>query len=179
MKTNHRFNGFAVFFAAIFAALAFAFVMAGCEQPTSPADSFVPVTGITGVPDTGAAGTELDLTGARVEPYNATGQTIVWTVKNAGTTGVTAITGGKATPATAGILIVTATIANGRAGGQNHTQDFTINIGAAGSFVPVTGISGVPPAMVKNTELDLNAASVTPANATNKTITWTLIDAGT
>jgi hypothetical protein len=45
------------------------------------------------------------------------------------------------------------------------------------AFVPVTGISGVPGAAVKGTPLALTG-TVEPANATNKTIAWTVINAG-
>ena len=49
----------------------------------TPIITFVPVTGITGVPASGAVGT-LTLTGT-VAPNNATNKTIAWTVKSAGT----------------------------------------------------------------------------------------------
>jgi len=56
------------------------------------------VTNITGTP---TAGTEVDLTVATVNPADATNETIVWSVNNAGTTGVTTanLTAGKFTPA--------------------------------------------------------------------------------
>ena len=44
-------------------------------------------------------------------------------------------------------------------------------------FVPVTGISGVPTATIIGTPLTL-FGTVAPANATNKTITWSIIDKG-
>jgi hypothetical protein len=112
MKTNNHFNRFAAFTAAIIAVLFFA----GCPPIMDGGSSIVAVTGITGVPTGGKIGQELDLTGASVEPFNATNQTIVWSVKDAGTTGVTAIAEGKATPTAAGRLVVTAVIANGKAG---------------------------------------------------------------
>jgi hypothetical protein len=139
---------------------------------------FVTVTGITGVPDTGVAGTQIDLTGAEVTPNTATNKTITWTVKDAGTTGLTAgpITGGTVTPATAGTLKLTATVANGTAVGTDYTKDFILTIAAAP--VPVTGITGVPDTGVAGTQIDLTGAEVTPANATNKTIKWTVKDMG-
>jgi hypothetical protein len=138
MKTKHRFTVFAVCFAAILTA----FALAGCDQPTTPDDPFVPVTGITGVPDSLEKNTELDLTKAAVTPAAATHKTIVWSVKDAGGTGVTNedLTDGKVTPATAGDLVLTAKVTNGRAGGD-YTEEFTITIT---QFVAATGIQNAP-----------------------------------
>ncbi|WP_312070585.1 hypothetical protein, partial [Anaerotignum propionicum] len=88
------------------------------------------VTSITGAPTTGTAGTEIDLTTAVVNPTDATNKTIVWSVKDAGTTGVTtgALSTGKFTPATGGSLVLTATITNGATESTNYTQDVTITV---------------------------------------------------
>jgi hypothetical protein len=137
----------------------------------------VPVTNIAGVPSDGAANNEVDLGAAAAEPANATNRTIVWTVKSAGTTGVTGIVNGKFTPASAGTVTLTATIVGGLALGTPYTQDFDIVI--ATDFVPVTDISGVPAAGTAGTQVNLGSAAVAPPNATNKTIVWTVKDAGT
>jgi formylglycine-generating enzyme required for sulfatase activity len=88
--------------------------------------SFVAVTGITGVPKEGTAGTPLTL-GGTVTPDNASNKDIVWTVKNAGATRAS-ITGNTLTSANAGTVVVTATIANGSAAETDYTQDFSISL---------------------------------------------------
>ena len=94
--------------------------------------SFISVTEITNVPTTAIAGTPLTLTGI-VLPTTATNQNIVWSVKDAGTTGAT-ISGNTFTAATAGAAIITATITNGLAEGtnRNYIQDFSIVVGGVG-----------------------------------------------
>ena len=92
--------------------------------------SFVAVTGISGVPTSGTAGTPLALTGT-VAPANATNKTIVWSVKSAGTTGAT-ISGNTLTATASGTVTITATIANGKTASTPYTQDFTITIQAGG-----------------------------------------------
>gem|GEM_PF-2330881 len=136
--------------------------------------AFVPVTDITGVPTTATAGTSLPLTGT-VVPSNATNRTIVWSVVNAGTTGAT-ISGNTLNTTAAGTVIVRATIVNGLTPTSNFTKDFTITVQAA--FVPVTDITGVPTAATAGTPLTLTG-TVVPSNATNRTIVWSLVDAGT
>ena len=82
--------------AAIFvaAALALSLAFLGCDNLTTATDSFVPVTGITGVPESGTMGTPLVLRGT-VNPAPATNQPIVWSVRATGTTAEgAAITGG-------------------------------------------------------------------------------------
>jgi hypothetical protein len=60
----------------------------------------------------------VNLSSAAVHPDNATYKTIVWTVKEAGTTGVTNadLADKRFTPTGAGNLVLTATIAGGGAG---------------------------------------------------------------
>ena len=91
------------------------------------------MAGITGYPETGTTGTEIDLTTATVNPVDATNKTIAWSVKNAGTTGITTanLATGKFTPATAGALELTATITNGASSSTNYTKDITITIAKA------------------------------------------------
>jgi len=85
---------------------------------------FVPVTNITGVPTSATAGTSLTLSGT-VVPSNATNQTIVWSLKNAGSTRA-AINGNAFYATVAGTAAVTATVAGGKAVGTDYTQDFYI-----------------------------------------------------
>jgi endo-1,4-beta-xylanase len=144
------------------------------------ADEFVGVTNITGVPTGGWTGTEVDLSVAEVVPGIANNKTLVWTVKDAGGTGVTdaGIVNGKFTPASAGTLTLTATIANGAAQGTPYTQDFEITISAQGAFVPVTNITGVPETGVEGSPVSLAGATVVPNTATYKEISWVVKDAG-
>ena len=74
----------------------------------SSADQFIPVTGVTGVPTLARVGVPLTFTGT-VIPFNATNNTISWSVKDAGTTGAS-ISGNTMTATGAGTVTVTATI---------------------------------------------------------------------
>ena len=142
------------------------------EITINPPGSHVAVSGITGVPSSGTAVTPLTLTGT-VNPTEATNKTIVWSVENAGTTGAT-ITGNTLSTTAAGTVVIKATITNGTAEGTNFSSNFEININAAGSFVAVSGITGVPTTATVGTPLTLTG-TVTPNNATNNTITsWSL-----
>jgi endo-1,4-beta-xylanase len=135
---------------------------------------FVAVTGISGVPTAATVGTGLSLTGT-VAPENATNQTIVWAVNNAGTSGAV-IDDGILDTSAAGTVIVTATISNGAAAGTDYVQDFTITVESL--FVAVTGISGVPTTATAGIGLSL-VGTVAPGNATNQVIVWTIKSAGT
>jgi hypothetical protein len=114
----------------------------GCPSPSS-SDIFVPVTDITGVPATGTEGAEVDLSAAAVVPAEANYRTINWSVKDDGNTGLSdeGIVNAKFTPAQPGTLVLTATIANGRAEGTNYTKDFTITIDAIQLPSKVSGVS--------------------------------------
>jgi uncharacterized protein YjdB len=112
-----------------------------------------------------------------VEPANATNQTITWTVTDAGGTGAV-IVGSTLTTTGTGTVTVTATIANGLTASSPYTQEFTITVSAtAPAFIGVTNISGVPGTATAGTPLSLSG-TVSPGDATNKTITWTVTDAG-
>ena len=145
-----------------------------CCGGGSGTPSFVAVTGITGVPTDAFVGTPLTLTGT-VLPGNASNQTIVWSLVNAGTTGAS-LAGNILSATAAGTVTVRATIVNGAGPGLNVTKDFQITV--TNPFVPVTNITGVPTPAVIETPLTLTG-TVAPGNATNKGITWTLVSAGT
>ena len=87
---------------------------------------FISVTEITGVPASVTAGTPLTLIGT-VSPDNAINRTIVWTVKNQGTTGATIINGNTLVTTGTGTVVISATVSNGISVGTNYIQDFTIN----------------------------------------------------
>jgi hypothetical protein len=136
-------------------------------------NAYKAVTGISGVPTTGIVGTGLALSGT-VAPTDATNKTIVWSVKS----GTATMTGTSEVTATAaGDIVVTATITNGLTASSNYTQDFTITF--SNPYKPVTGITGVPTTGTTGTEIDLTTATVNPSAATNKTIVWSVTDAGT
>jgi uncharacterized protein YjdB len=133
--------------------------------------TFVPVTNITGVPDTATAGTPLALTGT-VEPPDATNKTITWSVSNPGTTGAS-ITGSTLNTTSAGTAVVTSTIANGTAPDTNYEKDFNITVNEEGDFTYVKGVT------LNKSYLELHIgnsetliATVLPLNATDKNVTW-------
>jgi hypothetical protein len=140
------------------------------------------VTTITGIPSTGTVGTAITLSGT-VDPSDATNQTIAWSIKSAGTTGVTALTGAGSNvipaTATAGTIVVTATITNGATATTPYTQDFTIVLSdTPPSHNPVTSITGVPTTGTVGTAITLSG-TVNPTDATNKVIAWSISNAGT
>ncbi len=94
------------------------------ELTAPEAPDFVAVTDITGVPTEGTTGKDLTLTGT-VAPDTATNKTIVWSVKDAGTTGAT-IEGNILKTTAAGTVTVTATVANGASESSDFTKDFEI-----------------------------------------------------
>jgi len=134
----------------------------------------IPVTNITDVPTTATARTPLTLTGT-VAPANATNRVITWSVVNAGTTGA-AISGNTLNTTAAGTVTIMATVANGTALNVNFTRNFTITVAAG--HIPVTNITGAPTTAIARTPLQLTG-TVNPANATNRTITWSVVTAGT
>jgi uncharacterized repeat protein (TIGR02543 family) len=92
----------------------------------------VSVTDIIGVPSVMTVGTPLTLAGT-VQPDNATYKTIVWSIKNAGTTSAI-LNGNTLNATTAETVTVTATIANGIAIGTPYTKDFLISVQKAEIF---------------------------------------------
>ena len=135
------------------------------------------VTGIVNVPEGGMINEALNLSQASVVPADASVKTIVWTVKDPGTTGVNAST---FTPTAAGTLILTATVQGGGkdASGNpaDYARDFSFKITA---IRKVTDIVNVPTNGFTGIAVDLSGAAVIPANASYKDIVWTLKDPGT
>jgi len=83
---------------------------------------------------TATAGEPLTLT-ATIEPSNATNKTIVWSVKDAGSTGATIDNGINPivlNTTGAGTAVITASIADGLAEGKPYTKDFSITVTATG-----------------------------------------------
>jgi hypothetical protein len=176
MKNLFKFLGITALAAVV------GFAMAACSNPAGGPPSggpptFVAVTGITNVPTGGVIGTPVDLSTAEVDPADATHKDIVWSVKTPGA-GITSVTGTSFTPTAAGTLVLTATIANGLAEGTDYVSpDFTINVSA--TFKAVTNITGVPASHVVGSAIDMSGVTVTPADATNTAISWSVKDAGT
>ncbi|WP_461256314.1 leucine-rich repeat protein [Treponema sp. R80B11-R83G3] len=158
-------SAMAVTFAALFLA------MTGCGSDPF----YIRIVSIEGVPETGTAGTPLALTGT-VRPAFASNTNIIWSVKDAGTTGAS-ISGNILNTAAVGKVTIRATVTDGKAEGKDYTQDFLINMvegsTGGGETVSVTGITLSP------TTLTLTAGNtailtpiITPDKATNINVTW-------
>ena len=97
-------------------------------------DGFVPVTDIINVPDLATARVPLLLIGTAV-PANATNQTIIWSLNDAGTTGASVVKEGNVYylhTASQGIAKVLARITDGISTGQPFDKIFTIDVGPNG-----------------------------------------------
>ena len=94
---------------------------------------FIPVTGISDLPSSAAVLKPLVLNGT-VHPENASNQSIIWSVQNAGGAGA-AISGNILNTTSAGTVTVRAIIANGLAVGTPYTHDFNITVTAAPSSI--------------------------------------------
>jgi len=127
---------------------------------------FVAVTDITDVPTEAVIGKSLALTGT-VQPVNASSQAISWSVVS----GPADILSRSLYATAAGPVIVRATIPYGTNKDTAFTKDFTITVG---SFVAVTGITGVPATGTVGAPLTLTA-TVEPANASFQTISWNVV----
>lgn len=146
------------------AAVALIGAMAACGPKEDPV---VAVTGISLNPSS----LSLEVGGtaslsATVTPSNATDKSVTWSSSNAG---VASVAGGVVTAVAEGSATVTAT-----AGGKSAKCEVKVTA----KTVAVTGVS------LNKTSLTLNPggsfqleATVTPANATDKTVSWTSGDA--
>jgi len=146
---------------------------------------FVPVTGIGELPSAAMVNQPLTLTGD-VQPSTATNRTIAWSVYSAGTTGAV-INGNVFTASAAGVAVVRATVANGAAVDTPFVYNFEVEVVDDGGFVPVTAITGVPSQLADPTPFAAGVGLrpttlrgvVEPYGATNQTIVWSVVDAGT
>ncbi len=130
------------------------------------ATTYQKVTDITGVATEATAGTDLTLAGT-IAPANATNQTIVWTVKDAGTTGAT-VAGNTLSTTGAGEVVVTATVANGETETTDYTKDFTITVNAVEEDT-------TKPTFTKAT-FNINDTTTAVVEGTNTTVTATAGD---
>ena len=137
----------------------------------------IPVTSIT---VTGAGGSsvigtdngQLQLT-ATIAPFNATNQTVTWSIIN-GTGQATINSTGLVTAVSGGTVTAVATATDGS--GVTGTLVITIT----NQFIPVinitvTGTGGATTITTDNGTLQLTA-TVTPSDATNKTVTWSVVN---
>jgi endo-1,4-beta-xylanase len=129
----------------------------------------VPVVNISGVPDSAVAGTHVILSGI-VAPDDATNQTIVWSLEDAGNTSAELKDGNTFSPAAPGNAVIRATITYGTDIGMDYTQDFTIKVSMAG--IPVTGMTIPPKITMTVGDTQTLSPTVKPSDATNKTVTW-------
>lgn len=133
------------------------------------------VSNITLSSVSGSAKEDITLSGT-VEPSDANPANIVWTVKDAGTTGAT-IEGNTLKTTAAGTVTITATVVGGGATtSENYTKDFVVTINPV--HQKVTGITDLPTSGVADHNLELTG-TVTPSDASKKDITWSIVDAGT
>jgi hypothetical protein len=124
---------------ALLAAAAF-LTLAGCPALLEE-DPFVPVADISGVPDTGTAGLELNLNTAAVNPAGAANKNIIWKLLAPGDTGVLEddLADGRFIPAEEGTLRLLARIENGKAPGSDYEEIFDIEINPAPPPPPPVG----------------------------------------
>ena len=147
---------------------------AGCKKDNADGN-FVAVTDITGVTTVAEVGKPLTLA-ATVSPTDATNQTIVWSVKSAGTT-VASISGATLNASAAGTVTVTATIAGGVAKNTPFAKDFAISVKSAEDMPTVTLVT-VSPATVNVVKGASQKFTATVAGSklqeTDKAVSWTL-----
>ena len=152
----------------IFAASLFAITFSACSDDGDD-NNDVAVTGITLSESsiTLVAGGETATLTATVTPDNATDKTVTWTSSD---TSVATVEDGVVTPVAAGTATITA-----KAGDQTAECEVTVN--PEGTIIPVTKVE------LNKTSLSLKeggeetlTATVTPATATDKTVTWTSSD---
>jgi hypothetical protein len=136
---------------------------------------FVPVESITGVPAAANVGVPLTLFGT-VNPGTATNKDITWSVVNAGTTGAS-VSGNVLNTTAPGTVTVQARVANGLAAGDFVSPVFSIVV-THGALIPVSTITNIPSQATVGIPLTLTG-TVNPANASNKVVTWLVVNAGT
>ena len=162
---------------------------ATCSVTVTASPAFVPVSNITLSTTSIAAGSVVNLTDmSTVQPSNATNKSIVWAIVEQTVQGVAISSGGAlsfsgAFSGQTGTVIVEASVINGLAeikgAGEDgiewgypenidYTKRFTLNIVP---FLPVTGITGVPPLAFAGVPLQLTG-TVNPAGASNRKIEW-------
>jgi hypothetical protein len=136
---------------------------------------FIPVTNIT-IPTTSVNCSTNTTISPTLTPSNATNKTIVWSLVS-GPSGSSLASGILKTGTTAGTAVLRATIINGIALDNNYTKNFNITV----SILKVTDIYWYDP---KYTNITLSTGyeggtiplTITPSNATNKTLSCTAVN---
>jgi uncharacterized protein YjdB len=134
---------------------------------------------VTGIAVTGAGGATIITTddgtlqlSATVTPANATDQSVAWSIVN--DTGEASISSsGLITAIAHGTVTARATANDGS--GVYGSLSITISYSVSVTGIEVTGEGGIKKITKENGTLQLNAA-VTPTNATNQTVTWSIIN---
>jgi hypothetical protein len=133
-------------------------------------NSTVPVINISDVPATATADIPLTLTGT-VEPADATNRTIIWSVRDAGTTGAT-VSGNTLTATAVGTVTVRATVTDSL-GNPDYTQEFTIMVKAHPPIV--TGVTVNPPVVsLQAGNTQTFSATVSGAYNPAQSVTWSV-----
>ncbi len=132
----------------------------------------IPVSDITIGTINPRAGEIVPLNGT-VTPANATNSYIEWRIKDASTTGARLTGGNILTAQTAGTVVVTATVRNGKAASTDYTKDFTINFRS--QYVSVERIDNFPAELQyydgEGDGYKLGAVAM-PEDATSRQITY-------
>jgi uncharacterized protein YjdB len=136
---------------------------------------YLPVTNIVLENSTTRAGEPLSLN-TTIIPFNATNQTIVWSISNDGGT-QSSIVNGVFTAVNDGIAKVKATIINGATKTTNYVKEFTIQI--TDGLIVVTDVTGVPTSIFAKFKTPSIDVIVEPSNATNRSVDFSIKSAGT
>jgi ribosomal protein S27E len=156
------------------------FFFAGCPEPSTtpphppPPPPFTAITNITGIVSYKLVNNDLQLD-AVVWPQDADNKTIVWSIGSTNACDAV-IENDVLKTSTAGTVIITATVANGKGAGADYIKNFTINVVEQGdmpNFIAVTCIAGVPTTAIMGNDITLTGI-VDPPDAANKTIVWSI-----
>lgn len=141
-------------------------------------DTFVSVTDIDIATAKMYTGKSMSLS-AIIKPLEATKRAVRWSIKDDGNTGATLQNGNVLTAYNEGTVIVTAQIRNAINNTTAFTKDFAITVeNEFKNFVRVQDIVMTSPTIWDIDEPLLLTADVTPSNATNTFVKWTLLDDG-
>lgn len=141
-------------------------VTATCTVTVTAPGQTVAVTGVTVTPATlGLKVNETSTLTANITPSNATNKNVTWSTS--APTVATVDANGAVKALAVGTAVITATTADG-----NKTATCNVTVSAAATNVPVTGVSISKTLVVGKGATRALTATVAPANATNKTVTW-------